>query len=279
MAKKLKSILCLSTITIAVTSCQTTQTTVSKEAQAFKYLASKHCVVSLEGQVSSRKKINTELTHVYSISPRRDGWLAADVSSPGGNGRVVRDNIYFNPKTKEFACGTKAWRRGNYSVTSNVNINNKRETTLILSDIKMLKGQKVQNVSVEHNGIFDSGYFFNQGEVHLKIKMDGYFKLDNEFINNFYQNRVAASGGDITNISKLTKTSVPAGVFGFMTYQDKGRNCFEFITAAYGVRKTVKIIEGKLCEQDNEYIRADGLSFLSDLHHMNAIYYKHHRVK
>lgn len=107
----------LAAITVTIAGCQTVGGggLDTPDALLAKHILDTHCVISTSkgGGRSTESPVNKSRSHVYSVTERPNGWLAADISSPSPRGRAFRGNIYFNKMTAEYACGTDNWRAGN----------------------------------------------------------------------------------------------------------------------------------------------------------------------
>ncbi|MCW8914568.1 MAG: hypothetical protein OQK24_01800 [Magnetovibrio sp.] len=101
-----------------VAGCQTTGSLSTPEAELAKAVTATYCIIESSNNID-KEKIRPENIYVYSITDRPNGWKAADVSTPGLHGRVVRGNVYFHTITGEFACGTKNWRKYQSDPTKN----------------------------------------------------------------------------------------------------------------------------------------------------------------
>lgn len=99
----------------------------SEDAETARRLMAEHCVVgrTLQGlpatpihmregvdslrsgivQLNYKHPVDPNLVTVYSIREVRDGWVVVDASS-----QRVRDNFYFNRKTRAVICSEDEWR-------------------------------------------------------------------------------------------------------------------------------------------------------------------------
>jgi len=112
---------------LMVSGCASYENLHTDDADLARRILAQHCVVgqvtqgwtskkipAREGVVSKRNdgifvyfkhKIQADRVVVYSIKDLYDGWVAVDAST-----HRVRDNLYFNRKSGEFACTTSEWR-------------------------------------------------------------------------------------------------------------------------------------------------------------------------
>ena len=80
------------------------------EAHRVRQLFGAHCVLkSVKGASTIAHPAQATEVSVFAITPRSDGpkpgWRAADIAYRG-----YRDQIFFNPKTAAYLCGTELWR-------------------------------------------------------------------------------------------------------------------------------------------------------------------------
>ncbi|MCW8915533.1 MAG: hypothetical protein OQK24_06730 [Magnetovibrio sp.] len=96
-------------VALSLVGCQSATPIDSSEATLVKRILVDHCgspneIVKQPDYAS--KKMDISNATVYAISDQPDGWKSGSVKIMGGNA-----TIYFNPKTKQFFCGKKNWRK------------------------------------------------------------------------------------------------------------------------------------------------------------------------